>query len=280
MARYKDLKSRTVTAIPLIGGFAALLIGAAYSTWGTILMAVVGIVALLIAAYEYTDFSTRELEKRDVLVSRLLRFLMLTVAPLLVVGGFIANHTLPLGLSITIAVLTFGCGLFLAGRTELFFVRDYVQTTSVALIHVGICGAFLVSLPLVPEGASRLLVLVAVVAANDIAAYFGGSRLKGPKFAPALSPNKTISGSICGFIAGALVIVGLHYIIRPTTSLVWDIVLGLVVVFAAQLGDLSKSYLKRIHGVKDTGAILPGHGGILDRIDGILAGAPFLFFWW
>lgn len=159
-------------------------------------------------------------------------------------------------------------------------MRDYVQTTSIALLLVGICGAYLIALALTHEGALKIFTLVAIVAVNDAAAYFGGSRLKGPKMCQALSPNKTVSGSICGFVGGVLAMLLIHYLARAGEDLITDLLIAAAVVCAAQLGDLAKSYLKRVHGVKDTGNILPGHGGVLDRIDAILAGAPLIYLWW
>jgi phosphatidate cytidylyltransferase len=126
---------------------------------------------------------------------------------------------------------------------------------------------------------SKLLALLLLaVCTNDIAAYFGGRRFGGPKLAPIVSPGKTISGAVSGLLVGALIgVLGAVMLFSSPVSLP---LVGLMVVLivCAQLGDLNKSYIKRVYGVKDSSSLLPGHGGVYDRIDGILMAAPVLFF--
>ena len=98
--------------------------------------------------------------------------------------------------------------------------------------------------------------------------------------APVISPKKTISGSIGGFLAGALIGFLASPLLPDSISFSLEVIwMSLVIVAVSQLGDLSKSYVKRLHDVKDSGKILPGHGGILDRIDAILMSAPVLCLW-
>ena len=117
----------------------------------------------------------------------------------------------------------------------------------------------------------------AIVCVNsDIGGYVIGKIFKGKKLTK-ISPNKTISGSIGSFIFSLLAI---PFFINDFNSLNLNllIVITLIISLISQLGDLAISYLKRLSKVKDTGNILPGHGGILDRIDGILFGVPTGFF--
>ncbi|MDZ4785901.1 MAG: phosphatidate cytidylyltransferase, partial [bacterium] len=139
----------------------------------------------------------------------------------------------------------------------------------------------LMSFVMLPNFQWLLLWLMLVVFANDIAAYFIGTKVKGPKLAPEISPNKTISGSVGAiFVATTVGIVFSYLLYLPERYTYLDIsLLSAFTVIVAQLGDLSKSYLKRLYGVKDTGSILPGHGGLLDRVDGLLMSAPILYFW-
>ena len=109
--------------------------------------------------------------------------------------------------------------------------------------------------------------LVGVVVATDIAGYFGGRTIGGRKFWPRVSPGKTWAGVVSGWLAAALV--GLAFIPHapPGLHLLW---MSVAVSFASQCGDLAESAVKRHTGVKDSGGILPGHGGFLDRFDGLM----------
>ena len=120
-------------------------------------------------------------------------------------------------------------------------------------------------------GRASLLWLLAVVWASDIAAYAAGRTLGGPKLAPRLSPNKTWSGAAGGLLAAGLVgILAMRWASVSASAMVrWSLVLG----FAAQVGDLVESTAKRHFGVKDSSGLIPGHGGLLDRLDGLLVAA-------
>ncbi|WP_422050222.1 phosphatidate cytidylyltransferase [Shimia sp.] len=115
------------------------------------------------------------------------------------------------------------------------------------------------------RGAYWLLWLVSVVVATDIAGYFAGRMIGGPKFWPKVSPKKTWSGTIAGWVAAACV--GLAF---GGTTL---IVLSILTSFASQMGDAAESALKRKTGIKDSSNLIPGHGGLLDRFDGMMGGA-------
>ena len=115
--------------------------------------------------------------------------------------------------------------------------------------------------------------LVAVVVVTDIAGYFAGRLIGGPKFWPAVSPKKTWSGIVAGWIGGALV--GLAFLGFTTAGrdLPW---ISAALAFASQMGDAAESAIKRHAGVKDASQLIPGHGGLLDRFDALLGGALFM----
>lgn len=125
-------------------------------------------------------------------------------------------------------------------------------------------------------GVTAILFLFAVVWATDIAAYFVGRSLGGPKLAPSISPGKTQSGAIGGIVGGVLAgmalaaSAGLENL--PLLALV-----ALLLSVVSQVGDLFESWVKRRHGVKDSGNIIPGHGGVMDRVDGLVAAAFALY---
>jgi phosphatidate cytidylyltransferase len=116
-------------------------------------------------------------------------------------------------------------------------------------------------------GFDLLIWVFLVVWSTDIGAYFAGRAIGGPKLAPSISPNKTMAGLVGGVICAALLAGAWVYYVRLPAKLLW---LAVLFAVAAQLGDLFESGLKRRAGVKDSGTWLPGHGGLLDRLDGLV----------
>jgi phosphatidate cytidylyltransferase len=123
-----------------------------------------------------------------------------------------------------------------------------------------------------PAGSGLFLWCLTIVAAADIAAYFTGRRLGRVKLAPSISPGKTLEGFLGGLL-GAAVVAALVAEILGRPGLLF-LILGLAVGAISVVGDLWVSSFKRVAGLKDSGNILPGHGGILDRIDGLLPALP------
>jgi phosphatidate cytidylyltransferase len=119
------------------------------------------------------------------------------------------------------------------------------------------------------EGLVALILVLLVVWATDISGYFVGRSVGGPKLWPRISPNKTWAGAIGGFVASLLVAAGFAAFGLARTGPV--LVLGACLSIASQLGDLLESAIKRRFGVKDSSHIIPGHGGLMDRLDGYVA---------
>jgi len=154
------------------------------------------------------------------------------------------------------------------------------------------CGFTLMALPALreqPNGPSLVAFLLCAVWAGDTVALYVGRAWGRHKLAPSLSPNKSWEGAL-GSVAGSLlatgILLGLANLLAqwdsarlsfPDDAWYW---LGLAVVVnvAAQVGDLAESALKRSAGVKDSGSLLPGHGGVLDRVDALLLAAPVLWY--
>jgi phosphatidate cytidylyltransferase len=154
-----------------------------------------------------------------------------------------------------------------------FFVVIITQRPRLA-IGVVYCGLPVLALLLIrrqDEGLVYAFWALAVVWMTDIGAYFSGRAIGGPKLAPTISPNKTWAGLGGGVVLAGLFGVFMHYYAGLAVRLTLASPLLSVV---AQAGDLYESHLKREAGVKDSGTILPGHGGLLDRLDGLVPVAP------
>ncbi|GGH47812.1 phosphatidate cytidylyltransferase [Frigidibacter albus] len=120
------------------------------------------------------------------------------------------------------------------------------------------------------HGVLWLAWLVAVVVVTDIAGYFAGKAFGGPKFWPRISPKKTWSGTVAGWIGAALVGLAFGQFTTAGPDLPW---ISAALALAAQMGDIAESAIKRRAGVKDSSRLIPGHGGLLDRFDGLLGAA-------
>jgi phosphatidate cytidylyltransferase len=152
--------------------------------------------------------------------------------------------------------------------------RDRPIMWLAGLLYVGLPCIAIVWIRERPDiGQEAALVLLVLVWATDTGAFFAGRAIGGPKLAPRLSPNKTWSGAMGGIVAA--IAVGL--VAAAVTGLagygtaIWA---SAVLAVAAEVGDLVESTLKRRFGVKDMGSLIPGHGGVLDRLDSLLLAAP------
>ncbi len=123
-----------------------------------------------------------------------------------------------------------------------------------------------------------MLVLTAITVSSDTCAYYVGRSLGKTKLYPALSPGKTRAGAVGGIIGGMLGGLVMAAFLFEGASLVMVALLGLVLSAVGIFGDLIESLIKRVAGVKDSGQILPGHGGLLDRCDSLLLTTPVLYY--
>jgi phosphatidate cytidylyltransferase len=174
-------------------------------------------------------------------------------------------------------------------RSPLDRVLQETALSIFGLIYIGFTMATIPLLSAQENGPSLLLLLLFVVWSGDIAALYIGKSFGRRKLAPSLSPNKTWEGTIAS-VAGSLLVTfalvvlaswlarrGVDLIAYPGPVWHWA-VLAVILNAAAQAGDLAESAIKRGAGVKDSGKLLPGHGGVLDRIDALLLAAPALWY--
>jgi phosphatidate cytidylyltransferase len=209
---------------------------------------------------------------------RRLAFLALAAATTLAFGVLVRLPALFVP-ALIVALAGIALGFFLASR-EARASRD-AASDAATWAPLGAIYAILppVALIALREGDLGLYVVIflfAVVWSTDIAAYFTGRAVGGPKIWPAVSPKKTWSGGLGG-LAAAVVAGTLVAWVAGAPSLAPMILLCAVLSIAAQAGDFFESALKRRFGVKDSGRIIPGHGGILDRVDGLVAAAVVAF---
>lgn len=202
------------------------------------------------------------------------------------IGGIIAIGTLvgvPLAFAFGAsqhAVIELILGAVAAGLAAWFSRPAQVRWIILGTLYIGFpCLAFLWLRNVPEEGRNLVFWLLAVVWATDIGAYFAGRGIGGPKLAPAISPNKTWAGLIGGALSAGLVGAVTAGLISSDATLL--VVGGMILAVVAQGGDLLESWCKRHFGVKDSSHIIPGHGGILDRVDGLLAVLPvvFIYYW-
>ena len=162
---------------------------------------------------------------------------------------------------VSIAVFFLYCSLCV------FSEREFSLNIVFPFIYV--VPSFSWALYLKMEGFISLLIAIAVaVWAGDAASYFGGKRFGRTKLHP-ISPKKTVEGAVCGLVVGG-VLSAVVLVVLCKWSLIKSLFAGAVFNTFGQLGDLFESYLKRKAGVKDSGALFPGHGGVLDRVDSLI----------
>jgi phosphatidate cytidylyltransferase len=185
------------------------------------------------------------------------------------------SRGLAAGLFLALLLLTFYI-LYSYHRIDdslLFFSRALFGVT-----YVGFLGAYLLLLHQLPGGSHWLLVLTAITAGSDSGAYYCGRRFGKHKLCPLVSPNKTIEGALGGLVAGVVGAVLMAVLLKMQVSLLFLIPAAVVLTGVGIIGDLTESMIKRATGTKDSGTILRGHGGVLDRIDSLLFAAPVLYY--
>jgi len=166
-------------------------------------------------------------------------------------------------------------GLLAAGTLILFLLQRRSDIWPAAgLFYIGLAGFSLVLLRGEDHaGLLNTLFMVLIVWASDTGAYIAGRALGGPKLAPTISPGKTWSGAAGGLLAATLIGAGAAALLAPGGASRAAAIAAMLGVMS-QAGDLLESAIKRRFGVKDSSSLIPGHGGMFDRLDGVMAAAP------
>lgn len=150
--------------------------------------------------------------------------------------------------------------------------------TVLGVLYIPWMMGFLILIRGLNRGIGLIIYLLAIIWADDILAYYTGRLLGKHPLCPRISPKKTVEGMMGGLIGSMLAAMVFGKLLAKEASIFTSAIIGLSVGSFGQLGDLCESVLKRWAGAKESGAILPGHGGLLDRIDGLIFSAPVFYF--
>ena len=163
-------------------------------------------------------------------------------------------------------------------------LEDSLPSSAIAVLattYVGMLGGSLIRLHNdFAEGYKLVFFLLLVVWLGDSGAYYVGKQFGKHKLSPRISPKKTVEGLVGGISASIIAALVIHFTFFPAFPLLHAIIAGVILSVAGVIGDLAESMWKRSAAVKDSGKLLPGHGGFLDRFDSILFTAPILYCYW
>jgi phosphatidate cytidylyltransferase len=256
-------KTRIFTAAPLIGGFLAALYLAPADAW----IGLTGLV-LLLAAWEWAGMAG---------VGRLYAFMYATILCAVSLSLAVARPNIPEPYYLALAFWLLA-PILLSQAVAIRPQAVHLLLGAVVLVptHLAIVG-------LRGESPDLLLVVVGIVVIADSAAYFAGRRFGKHKLAPSISPGKTWEGVIGAWLAVTAYGVAVHFLSPDTCGFqcLPQVLAAFWALFGLSvLGDLFESSLKRQAGIKDSGNLLPGHGGVLDRIDSLTAVLPAAALFW
>ncbi len=162
---------------------------------------------------------------------------------------------------------------------ELSEARDYIGQGTLGILYGALLPLAIYEILISANGTDWFVLLLLVVFSGDTFAYLSGMLWGKKKISPRISPKKTIVGSLGGILGSIIATIVYSHFYFPNLSLGVLIGIAGTTSFAGQIGDLFESLLKRVANLKDSGSIMPGHGGILDRIDGVLFAAPIILMW-
>ncbi|OCX67094.1 phosphatidate cytidylyltransferase [Thioclava sp. SK-1] len=243
--RWGDLRKRMLSAIVMV------LIGGVAIFWGGLAFAGLACIVTGLMIWELSAMTAPDRVNRAILL------------------GVIAALTLALVLFmhspffLALLILPPIAGLWRPRRDRRIF--------TVYALAMMLTGYGLVALR-ETQGVGAITWIISVVVVSDVAGYFVGRIMGGPKFWPKISPKKTWSGTVAGWVGAALLGV-VFYMAGGGAGLIW---LSPLVAFAGQLGDIAESWIKRRSAVKDSSTLIPGHGGVMDRFDALIGAVLLL----
>ncbi len=266
--------SRVLSGLVLAGGIIAVLL---YTPAWVLGVIVLGALFLAAGEFEAMAHKTRGVTLHDKIVLRLAGTVAITW-PLL--EGYIPAYGHGRALMLAFVILAIGR---LMRPDPIDDALNRLSADGFALLYMGVTFPYIFQLRQVndPHGGWVVLMVMAIIFGGDTGAYFAGRTLGRHKLYPKVSPKKTIEGAIGGLLAG----VGIAFLARATfpghgsLTPLDCVALGVGGAAFGVVGDLVESLMKRAYGVKDSGTLIPGHGGVLDRVDGLLFSGPLLLFY-
>lgn len=283
------LKQRIITAIwliPLVLG-AIFILPANYFAWALVAV-------FLIAAKEWGRIIDNQCDVTQWSFTCTIGILLIAINLIVPIDAvWLSNQLHPIYLAILyIGALWWAVSLFLVftyPKSAAFWQNNPMFKSMFGQLTLIPCFVALIALKSISSQASPyygpvlVLLVMLIVWAADTGAYFVGKAMGKTKLMPAVSPAKTLEGLLGGLVTTMLVVAGVMYY-SPEQELGLVVAVTLFVALVSALGDLSESMFKRAGGIKDSGTILPGHGGVLDRIDSLTAALPvftlvYIAFW-
>jgi phosphatidate cytidylyltransferase len=264
--------SRIITALIVL----PILIASILIPWLAPLFVALALASMVLGLYEFWLLAKRRGIKADVVVG------FAGAAALFTVFYFDRPHEVPVLLLLILPGLTIAAlsAAMMRGAPFENMIAS-VGATVLGVMYVALLGGHLVAVRMGFEqqrAAHLLSFFFLVIMGSDTGAYYSGRAFGRHKLAPNISPGKTWEGAIGGMIASLLMAVIAHYWFFPELPLKFALPLAALMNILGVLGDLTESALKRGAGAKDAAQILPGHGGLLDRLDSLLFNAPVLYY--
>jgi phosphatidate cytidylyltransferase len=227
---------------------------------------------LLLSIIGYDEFARMNDMKKHRWTSAIGLAAMLLIAIPWETNSFFLNLDLTAVIWIAMFVL-----LFITVSSKNAITIDQISVLWLGAVYIGMGFHYMMSIRITDHGLFWSIFIFICIWASDSGAYFVGSKLGKHPLWPQISPKKSIEGAIGGIIFSVIAALIFAGFVPELLTFARAILLGFVIAIVGQLGDLIQSAYKRVKGIKDSGKLLPGHGGVLDRVDSWLIVFPFLF---
>ena len=235
----------------------------------------VGILAAIIAVLSLAEFAAIVFSGKNYQSTRWV-FVIVGMA-IFGLGFYYSGFLLP---GISIGMIVMMAAHLIAAKNEKLSLQELAAHTGLSvwgLVYAAVSPLYIYFLAIAAPNLLWFFFTAVVVFSGDIAAYFFGVRFGKTRLYPRISPKKSVEGAIASVFASVVAGIAFKLVFIPDLALFWALAISLCLSVAAQTGDLCESLLKRAYNAKDSGTIMPGHGGILDRLDGVFFAVPVVY---